>query len=525
MAATLAPTRTGFSPSIPQTFEELGISQSLVLDLVLRRLLLEGFSNLQSLSDTLKLSVPILNIVFNHMRQQQLVEVKGMIGNDYHFTLSQAGKMLAARTVSDHPVCRRRAGLLEGLPQRHQSAVRAGPDRPQNRCASAFSDLVVSDELLDQLGPALISQNSIFVYGPTGNGKTSLAERMLRVYQDAILLPYAVEVDGQIISLYDPVVHQKLDMDDPDMDPRWVLCRRPCIVVGGELIPSMLELRLDEASGIYAAPLQMKANNGIFIIDDFGRQLMSPRDLLNRWIVPLDRRVDYLMLRYGVKFQIPFELMVVFSTNLDPSDLADEAFLRRIHNKIFVDAVDDKVVRPDLPSRGGELQHSVRARQRRIPAQAVPARRPHRAARLLSGRYLQHFDVDRQVRRPSAVHEQVGAGARDGAVFRQRVTHPPASGDNEIVAACGFFSFPHTNLAISRSGWRRLRRGWRRVVTRSHARICAWNRSTADAVREADLVAFYLPMHTATRLAAKVIEKVRGLNPKAHFVVTGSMRR
>ena len=244
---------------------------------------------------------------------------------------------------------------------------------------------MVHDQLLDQLGPALISQNSIFIYGPTGNGKTSLAERMLRVYQDAILLPYAVEVDSQIISLYDPVVHQKLDMDDPDIDPRWVLCRRPCIVVGGELIPSMLELRLDEASGIYAAPLQMKANNGIFIIDDFGRQLMSPRDLLNRWIVPLDRRVDYLMLRYGVKFQIPFELMVVFSTNLEPSDLADEAFLRRIHNKIFVDAVDDKAFDQIFHRVVGELQYPLRAGQRRISAQAVPARRPHRAARLLSG--------------------------------------------------------------------------------------------------------------------------------------------
>src|SRR5689334_20073671 len=153
-------------------------------------------------------------------------------------------------------------------------------------------------------------------------------------------MPHAVEVDGQIISLYDPVVHHQLEMDDPDVDPRWVRCKRPCIVVGGELIPSMLELRLDEASGIYAAPLQMKANNGIFIIDDFGRQVMSPRELLNRWIVPLDRRVDYLSLRYGVKFQIPFETMVVFSTNLDPQDLADEAFLRRIQNKIFVDVVD-----------------------------------------------------------------------------------------------------------------------------------------------------------------------------------------
>ena len=136
------------------------------------------------------------------------------------------------------------------------------------------------------------------------------------------------------------MVHQKIELDDPEVDPQWLLCRRPCIVVGGELIPSMLELRSDDSSGIYAAPLQMKANNGIFIIDDFGRQLMSPRDLLNRWIVPLDRRVDYLSLRYGVKFQIPFEVMVVFSTNLDPQDLADEAFLRRIHNKILIESVD-----------------------------------------------------------------------------------------------------------------------------------------------------------------------------------------
>jgi predicted ATPase with chaperone activity len=166
---------------------------------------------------------------------------------------------------------------------------------------------------------------------------------MLRVYQDAIMIPHAIEVDNQIISVFDPVVHQALATEDSDLDPRWVTCRRPCIIVGGELVPSMLELRLDEASGIYTAPLQMKANNGLFIVDDFGRQLMSPRDLLNRWIVPLDRHVDYLTLRHGVKFQIPFELLVVFSTNLDPSDLADEAFLRRIPNKIFVESVSDQV--------------------------------------------------------------------------------------------------------------------------------------------------------------------------------------
>jgi hypothetical protein len=341
MPATFMPVKKSFAPKVPQTFEELGISQSLVLDLMTRRLLLEGFSTLQNLSDKLKLSLPILNIVFQHMRQQQLVEVKGMVGNDYHFTLSSAGKLLASERFQ----ITQYAGAAPVCLKDYDNATRAQSakvvvDRKSLR--SAFSDLVIPDGLVDQLGPALISQNSIFVYGPTGNGKTSLAERMLRVYSDAILLPHSIEVDGQIISLYDPVVHHRIEVDEPDLDPRWVVCRRPCIVVGGELIPSMLELRLDEASGIYAAPLQMKANNGIFIIDDFGRQLMSPRDLLNRWIVPLDRRVDYLTLRYGVKFQIPFELMVVFSTNLEPSDLADEAFLRRIHNKIFVAAVDEK---------------------------------------------------------------------------------------------------------------------------------------------------------------------------------------
>ncbi len=336
---TVTGVRPVFTPAVPNDFRSLGISQNLVMDLVLRRMLIEGQSNLQTLSRNLRLSVPIIDMTFRAMRQQQLVEVKGMVGNDYTFTLSQAGKQLAAERFQ----LTQYAGAAPiSLNDYHTAttAQTAHVEIDRGTLKYIFSDLVVSDQLLDQLGPALISQTSIFVYGPTGNGKTSLAERMLRIYKDAVLIPFAIEVDNQIISVYDPVVHHALDHQDPDCDPRWILCQRPCIVVGGELVPSMLELRLDESSGIYAAPLQVKANNGIFIIDDFGRQLMSPRDLLNRWIVPLDRRVDYLMLRYGVKFQIPFEVLVVFSTNLDPSDLADEAFLRRIHSKIFVEAVD-----------------------------------------------------------------------------------------------------------------------------------------------------------------------------------------
>ncbi len=328
----------GFAPEVPQTFEELGVAQPMVMDLVLRRMMLEGFSSLATLCSKLKLSIPLIDQTFRILRQQQLVEVKGMLGNDYNFTLSQSGRALASERFQMTQYAG--AAPVSLTDYAHATKAQSAQVHIDRRTLkAAFGDLVITDRLLDQLGPALISQSSIFVYGPTGNGKTCLAERMLRVYQDAILIPYAIEVDNQIISMYDPVVHQKLPMDDPDIDPRWILCKRPCIVVGGELIPSMLELRLDEASGIYSAPLQMKANNGILIIDDFGRQLMSPRDLLNRWIVPLDRRVDYLTLRYGVKFQIPFELMVVFSTNLDPQDLADEAFLRRIHNKIYVEAV------------------------------------------------------------------------------------------------------------------------------------------------------------------------------------------
>jgi hypothetical protein len=330
--------RPGFWPELPYRVEDLGIPRSSVIDLILRRLYAVGTGTLETLSETLKLSWQVVETVFHQLRQQQLIEVKGMTGNDYTFVLTANGRSMAAERVE---MCSYAGPAPVSIQDYHKSTRAQTAKVSVNRATlrKAFGDLVVTDAILDQLGPSLISQKSVFLYGPTGNGKTSLAERMLRVYTDRILIPHSVEVDGQIIMLYDPVVHHKLDAADEYLDPRWMLCHRPFITVGGELVPSMLELRLDESSGVYAAPFQMKANNGILLIDDFGRQVMSPRELLNRWIVPLDRRVDYLSLRYGVKFQIPFETMVVFSTNLDPQDLADEAFLRRIQNKIFVDVV------------------------------------------------------------------------------------------------------------------------------------------------------------------------------------------
>lgn len=331
-----------YAPRIPYTEEQLDIPRSLVVDLILKRVYAEGESSLTSLRHSLKLSHPVIESVFQHLRRHQMVEVRGMMGEDYRFVLSEGGRQFAM----DRLRISQYSGAAPVSIRAYNNAVRgqvAEVDIRRDRLKEALSDIVVTDDMLDQLGPAIISQKALFLYGPTGNGKTTLAERLVRAYEDVVVIPYALEIDGQIIVVYDPVVHERVDHEYPEIDARWVVCRRPCVMTGGELVSPMLELQLDEASNIYAAPLQMKANNGILVIDDFGRQVMSPRELLNRWIIPLDRRVDYLSMRHGVKFQIPFELMVVFSTNLDPLSLADEAFLRRIHNKIFVGAVDPEV--------------------------------------------------------------------------------------------------------------------------------------------------------------------------------------
>ena len=322
--------------------EDLGIPRAMVMDLVLRFLWLHGAGTLRSLNDNLKVSFPILETLFHQFRQQQLLEVKGMLGNDYSFTLTSAGRALAS---ARNEVCQYAGPAPVSLPQYHQvvKAQAARVHLSRNSLREAFSDLVLSDELLDQLGPSLIGHRSLFLYGGTGNGKTSIAERILRVYRDSVIVPYAVEVDGHVIALFDPVVHRRAPNKDELLDPRWVVCERPCITVGGELSASMLELHLDEATRVFVSPCQMKANNGILIIDDFGRQMLSPRQLLNRWVVPLDRRVDYLTLASGMKFEAPFEMMVVFSTNLNPHELADEAFLRRIQTKVLVDNIGPAV--------------------------------------------------------------------------------------------------------------------------------------------------------------------------------------
>jgi predicted ATPase with chaperone activity len=326
----------------PETISELGLKESLVTDLFLKHALAAGNSTLRGISGTLKLAVPLTESVFHLLKAQQLIEVRGMYGDDYSFSLSSAGKKIALERMNVSGY----AGPLPVPLPHYELAVRSqiGSTRVNRQILSrAFHDLSLTPDLIGRLGPALVSRSSMFLYGPSGTGKSSLAERLLRVFDDVVAVPWAIEVEGNIITVFDASVHRPAAETPYGHDPRWQMCSRPSIVVGGELVPAMLELQRNPETGAYVAPLHMKANNGIFVIDDFGRQVISPRELLNRWIVPLDRRVDYLSTSAGVKFPIPFEAFVVFSTNLNPADLADEAFLRRIPNKILVDAVEPRI--------------------------------------------------------------------------------------------------------------------------------------------------------------------------------------
>ncbi len=324
----------------PTSPEGLGLSRSLVDDLLLRRAVVDGRSPMTALADRLHVSITVVETALNGMRDRKLIEYDGMEGRAYVVRPTEAGQQFAAQRSRESSYCGPMPVPLDLYASvvRHQ---RPSIELDHDRLQRSFSDLVLSDGLLDQLGPAIHGDGAMFLYGPPGTGKSSVAERIIRAYEDVVLVPHCVEVDGQIVSVFDPTLHDAIDEQPAGMDRRWVACHRPAVITGGELHAGMLDLQLERDSGVYLAPLQMKANNGILVIDDFGRQAMTPDALLNRWIVPLDRSVDYLTL-LGRKFEVPFELKVVLSTNLDPAKLGDEAFFRRIHNKIYIGACTDE---------------------------------------------------------------------------------------------------------------------------------------------------------------------------------------
>jgi len=327
----------------PETVEETRVPMNLLEGLAIKILYLAGELSLAELGRRMHLGPGVVYEIFEHIRKSKLVEVTGMTGGNHRIVTTSKGQAeaqsLMSRDMYAGPAPVSLAAYTEVV--RAQSVMDVVVHRPDLQ--RAFENLIVSDSMLDQLGAALVSGQSIILYGPTGTGKTLIAETLPRIYKDSVWIPHAVEVQGQIITVFDSLLHtSREEIMPPECDHRWALARRPRVMTGGELTMELLDLQLNPSLGFYSAPLQMKANNGILIIDDFGRQRVTPTELLNRWIVPMDRRIDFLTLAGGNKFTVPFDLIVAFSTNLNPTSLADEAFMRRIQTKIKVGYVTEE---------------------------------------------------------------------------------------------------------------------------------------------------------------------------------------
>jgi MoxR-like ATPase len=294
------------------------------------------------------LPFPILEPLIERLRNERLMEVKGSGGSGastYRYALTDSGRdrarqyMEVSHYVGAAPVSLARyVAYMTAL-----QAARGYMDK--ERLRNGFSHLIISDEVLEMVGPAVNAGKAVFLYGPPGNGKSVIAEGMGRSLGGDMHIPRAIDVDGHTVMMYDPIVHESLENPRESSivvgpvahDRRWVRIRRPVVMVGGELTLDMLDLRFNPTARFYEAPIQLKANGGVFLVDDFGRQRMRPQDLLNRWIVPLESRIDHLTLHSGKKFVVPFDTLVVFATNLPPESLADEAFLRRIPYKIAIE--------------------------------------------------------------------------------------------------------------------------------------------------------------------------------------------
>lgn len=356
----------------PQTLEESGLSLMQLCNLVLKQLYLQGSALGIEISRSAHLPFSIIDEALIFLKEEKCIEVTSgnLIGrSSYRFNLTELGRIRAreafeqCRYVGPAPV------PLQDYVHQCRIQTVAGIDCTPEKLKEAFSDFIIREGLLDELGPAVCSGRSIFIYGPPGNGKTLVAKglgQFLNRQGGEIYVPYALQMENSIITLFDPTIHQTTDDHEfqeqnttdpqnksriqdveewvkPDRDLRWRCVRRPVVITGGELNLEMLDLRYSKTSNFYTAPLHIKANGGVFLIDDFGRQLVSPKDLLNRWIMPLEDRVDYLTLATGKKFAIPFEQLIIFSTNLDPKDLVDEAFLRRIRHKIQISSPSREV--------------------------------------------------------------------------------------------------------------------------------------------------------------------------------------
>jgi len=338
----------------PKSVEETELPMGFLADLTLKLIYYKSDMSSVEISETLALPFSgVMEQILEFLKREELVEITGSKGfgeRGYQWTISGKGISRAREAlerdqyIGPAPVPLER--YVEMVHRQTMGDLKVGPADVRQ----ALSHLVLSGDMVNRIGPAVNSGRSLFLYGPPGNGKTVIAKSIIRMIKGSVFIPYTVDVDGQIIRIFDEMNHKPVEeqaaagsRNTNRTDPRWVRIRRPEILVGGELTMRNLDLIFDPVSKTYEAPLQMKANNGLFVIDDFGRQAMRPQDLLNRWIMPLELRVDFLTLATGKKIEIPFDELIVFSTNLDPRDLVDDAFLRRIRHKLLIDFPDEKI--------------------------------------------------------------------------------------------------------------------------------------------------------------------------------------
>ena len=337
-------------PPAPLTLEESGLSQDFLTQLVLKVMHFSSDNTGLELARRLGVEYMVIEPVLEFLKRSHQCEIYGgsMIGGpSYRYRITDEGRRRALLFL-EHNKYVGVAPVPLNQYRKYLEAYRRAIPRTVSRARvrDSFSHLVLSQKVLDQVGPAIAAGHSMFVYGPPGNGKTVIAQAIRNLQDGEIAVPHAVEVEGQIIKFFDPVNHEPIASTDDDTalavsdrrDARWVRCRRPMVMVGGELTLDSLDLSYSPTMGFYNAPVQALANGGVLVIDDFGRQRCPPRDLLNRWIVPLESRVDFLTLQTGQKFDLPFLVLVVFATNIKPAELVDEAFLRRIHYKVFAES-------------------------------------------------------------------------------------------------------------------------------------------------------------------------------------------
>ncbi len=333
----------------PTNLDTLDVPQSLVDDIILRYFFSYGKSTGNAIEKLIRLPFRVVDEFLARLQQEHLVEVRhgtgGLGRRGYMYAITDEGKNRARDAFERSQYIGPTPVPLEKYNESILKQTRKEPISPL-RVQQALSHLILPENFDRRIGPAVNAGTSLFLYGPPGNGKTTIAQSigMLVAGSDPIWMPHAVTVGGQIIQLFDKLIHREVPSEpNPNIDPRWRLYRRPFVIVGGELTLDSLDLRYDPVAKFYEAPLQMKANCGMFLIDDFGRQQVSPTQLLNRWIVPLETEIDLFRLQTGQTFEVPFKQLIVFSTNLDPEQLVDDAFLRRIQMKVGVFSPDEKM--------------------------------------------------------------------------------------------------------------------------------------------------------------------------------------